>query len=134
MRSPWTLMLGSVLAIAAGGCGHSDRPDIPTVDDFDGRLTHEGKPVSFPSDPKVQVLLFHHGSAESFYVPIKPDGTFDIGWMPIGKYSATLIREKAPEGGKKGPTTPSRYSIPEGLTIEEGQTQYEIELGKDWKP
>ncbi len=61
----------------------------PTVDAFNGRLVHDGKPVSFSDKEKVELKLVTE-KAESFGVPIKPDGTFQIGWMPIGKYSATL--------------------------------------------
>jgi hypothetical protein len=51
--------------------------------------------------------------------------------MPIGKYSMML--ERTPKTAGKGPTK-SRYSVPGGLTIEEGKKDYVIELGKDFKP
>ena len=40
-----------------------------------------------------------------------------------------LLRGRANE---KGP--PRRYNIPAGLAIEDGKTEYKIELGKGYKP
>src|SRR5262249_25110338 len=91
------------------------------------RLVHDGKPVSFAAGRDIELRLFHE-TGQSFGIPIKEDGTFQIGWMPIGKYSATLDR---PSRGKGGP---SRYSVPGGLAIEDGKAEYTIELGKNWKP
>ena len=127
MRYACGIALWLVVLCALIGCRRKEF-DGPTVDAFNGRITQAGKPVSFPADEKVLLELFHE-KAQSFKIPIKSDGSFDIGWMPIGKYSATLIREKT---GVRG--GPKRHAIPGGLTIEDGQTQYTIELGKDWKP
>jgi hypothetical protein len=52
--------------------------------------------------------------------------------MPIGKYAIML--ERTPTTAvKKGPQK-TMYHVPDGLTIEEGKTEYVIELGKDFKP
>ena len=50
--------------------------------------------------------------------------------MPIGKYSAVLIRSAREAKGPPG----SKYSVPGGFEIKEGQTEYAIELGKGWQP
>lgn len=128
MRIRGLAVLAVGLATAAG-CGERTATfDGPKVDQFNGQVVHEGKPVSFAADEKVELKLFHE-KGESFGIPLKPDGNFQIGWMPIGKYSATLIREKT-QNGKK---VPNMYSVPGGMTIAEGRTEYEIELGKGWK-
>jgi hypothetical protein len=125
----------SLFLVAAGlfatGCGGGKSFDGPTVDKFNGKLAHDGKSVAFPAGETVQLKMVFQQKPESFGIPIKEDGTFQIGWMPIGKYSATLIRQKN-EGGKKA--APIMYNVPDGVTIAEGQTEYTIELGKNWKP
>jgi len=78
----------------------------------------------------VTLQLFLHEGGQSFGVPLKEDGSFTVGWMPIGKYSATLVREPPP-GGRSGPR---RHTVPDGLTIEDGKTDYTIDLGKNYKP
>src|SRR5262245_28752124 len=125
MRWLAALVLCCWIGLVAG-CARKEF-DGPTVKEFNGRLVHDGKPVSFAAEDGVQVQLFHE-KAQSFNVPIQPDGSWKIGWMPIGKYSATLLRGRA----EKGP--PRRYNIPGGLTIEDGKTDYTIELGKGYKP
>lgn len=128
MRVLWGIVLIVGLGLAAVGCGAKKSYDGPTVDAFVGRLTQEGKPVTLPAGAKFSLELFHE-KGQSFGVPIQADGSFKIGWMPIGKYSATLIRED-----KKGKGPPGkRYTVPGGLTIEDGKTEYTIELGKNWK-
>ena len=117
------------LALAAAGCGAKTADVGPTVDAFVGRLVQQSKPVSFPSGENVSLQLFHE-KGQSFGIPIKSDGSFTIGWMPIGKYSAMLKREKA--GGAR--TGPNVYNVPGGLTIEQGRTEYSVELGNGWKP
>jgi hypothetical protein len=127
MRVSFGLALAGAIVIAAAGCGGHKEFDGPTVDKFTGRLTHDGQPVAFPPEERVLLELFHE-KAQSFKIPIKSDGTFEIGWMPLGKYSATLIRERPAAKG-----APARFSIPAGLTIEAGRTEYAIELGKGFK-
>ena len=134
MRTLNVLLLTCWLGLVVVGCA----PKIPytgkTVDKFVGKVTHNGKPVSFPADQTVQMSLFHE-SGEQFGIPIKEDGTFDIGWMPVGKYSVMLERRqdaKKQDAKKQGPGI-SRYDVPGGLTIEEDKTDYVIELGKGFK-
>jgi hypothetical protein len=112
------------------GCGGPY--DEPTIDEFNGRLTHLGKPISFSPDEKVILRLVFHKNGERFGIPIKPDGTFDIGWMPIGEYSAILERSSA--GGSGRTAGKDTFNIAEGLTIAEGQSKYDIELGDDFQP
>ena len=105
--------------------------DGATVDNFDGQVVRDGKPASFSEDEEVKLLLIHKESAERFYVRVKADGSFDIGWMPIGEYLCSISRQKL------NPAEPWRQGaadfkpIPGGLQIEEGKTEYEIELGAD---
>jgi hypothetical protein len=127
MRLSFDLALVLACGVVAVGCKAKREFDGPTVDAFNGRLVHNGNPVSFPADERVLLELFHE-KAQSFKIPIQSDGTFKIGWMPIGKYSATVIREKP---GQKG--APARHAIPGGFAIEDGKTEYQIELGKGFK-
>ena len=114
------------MALLETGCRSKRGFDGPTVDAFTGRLTHNGKPVNFSEGEGISLKLVHE-SGQSFGIPIQADGTFKIGWMPIGKYGAMLER---PNPGGKGKSV---YTVPGGLTIEEGKTEYSIELGKDWR-
>lgn len=123
----WTLTLALVVSIAIAGCGGPYKE--PTIEKFDGQLTHEGQPISFADGEKVLLRLTLHKNGERFGVPISPAGTFDIGWMPIGEYSATLER-----GGSASGFGVDLYNIDEGLTIAEGQTKYTVELGEKFKP
>jgi hypothetical protein len=123
------------LAVGLGllaGCGEPvAKFEGPTVKEFTGKLVHNGKPVSFQGDKSVTLKVFHE-KGQSFGIPIKPDGSFQIGWMPTGKYSASLIREKSVAGGKA--SAPNMYGLPgDALIISDGQTEYTIELGKGYK-
>ncbi len=121
-----------LLALGLGvvGCTSKSQFDGPMVEAFTGRLTHNGKPVSFPEGETVSLTLFHE-KGQSLGIPLQSDGSWKIGWMPVGKFSVLL--NQPPKGGAgKGP--PGKYNVPGGLTIEEGKTDYTIELGKDWKP
>jgi hypothetical protein len=138
MRVLLSLILIAGLAWTAVGCGYGPKPyyDGPKVPAFAGQVVQNGKPVTFPEDEEVRVqctVIEGEGIGKSFGVPINPDGTFSIGWMPLGKMTLRLERApKDPAKTKGGP--PSRYSIPSGLTTEQGKTTgYTIELGKDWK-
>jgi hypothetical protein len=128
MRFIMTATLSVALAVLVSGCG-SKSFDGPTVDAFTGRVVKDGKPVTLPADETVQIKVIHEKTAKSFGIPLAGDGTFKIGWMPIGKYSAILVREK--QNAKGGP---NMYNVPGGFSIEDGKTEYEIELGKNWKP
>jgi hypothetical protein len=127
MRVLWAAVVIVGLGLAPAGCGPRKSFDGPTVDAFVGKLVQNGKPVTLPPGETVVLSLFHE-TGQSFGVPIKADASFKIGWMPIGKYSATLVRET------KGKGQPKRYNIPGGLTIEAGKTEYSVELGPEWKP
>jgi len=121
-----------VLFVALGlavGCTEARPFDGPTVDAFTGRLVKEGKPVSFSTPGEQVILRLIHEKGQSFGIPIGPDGSFKIGWMPIGKYSGILTRQR--DGVKGGP---GMYNVPGGLEIVGGKTEYDVELGKNWKP
>ncbi len=77
--------------------------------------------------------LIWQEKGERFGIPILPDGTFKIGWMPLGKYSAVLERSNPKATGKESADLQRTYTVPGGLTIEQGKTNYEIELGEGWK-
>jgi hypothetical protein len=121
------LILVAGLTLLGTGCGHKRPYDGPTVDGVTCRITHDGKQVSFPEDKPVSLKVVHE-KGTSLSIPIKPDGTFQVGWLPIGKHGAVMER---PGPGGKGKSV---YSVPGGLTIQKDQTDYTIELGKDWKP
>ena len=132
MRTINRLVLTFCLGLAVCGCG-KDRGGFegPTVDAFHGKVTHNGNPVKFAANEEVQLKVFHD-SGRQFGIPLTADGTFEIGWMPIGKY-AMMLERTAQNPAMKGPTK-TRYSVPGSLIIEEGKKDYVIELGKDFKP
>ena len=129
MRRLCRAALISALGLVVAGCGQKKSFDGPTVDAFNGRLAQDGKPVTFPEGESVTLEVYHE-TGRKFGIPIKPDGTFKIGWMPIGKYSVMLMREK--KEGRGAPA--SRYNVPGGFVIEDGKTEYTIELGKGLQP
>jgi hypothetical protein len=103
----------------------------PTVDAFHGKVTHNGNPVKFAENEEVQLSLYHE-KGQQFGIPLQADGTFEIGWMPTGKY-AIMLERLTQTPAKKGPQK-TRYNVPDSLTIEDGKKDYVIELGKDFKP
>src|SRR5262245_7280341 len=128
MRTINRLVVTCCLGLAAFGCSNNKGGyEGPTVDAFHGKVTHNGNPVKFAENEEVQLSVFHE-SGQQFGIPLKADGTFEIGWMPTGKYSMMLERT-AKNPATKGPAK-SRYSVSDGLTIEEGKKDYVIELGK----
>jgi hypothetical protein len=138
MRVRLGFALIAALVWTALGCSFGPKPyyEGPKVAPFSGRVVQDGKPVTFPEDEDVRVhCIVTEGDSigKSFGVPIKPDGTFSIDWIPVGKMTLRLERSpKDPARAKGGP--PNRYSIPGGLTTEQGKTTgYVIELGKGWK-
>jgi hypothetical protein len=131
MRTINRLVVTFCLGLAAFGCGKE--PGVfegPTNDAFTGKVVHNGKPVKFAEGEEGSLSIFHE-TGRRFGIPLNPDGTFEIGWMPIGKYTVQL--ERTLKHSKKGASM-SRYGVPGGLKIEAGKTDYVIELGKDYKP
>jgi hypothetical protein len=102
----------------------------PTVDAFNGKVVVDGNPVSFPPGEEVILRVYHHGSGKSWGIPLQPDGTFKIGWMPVGTYNSVLNRASK---NTKGRGT-NLYPVPGTFSIAEGQTEYVIDLGKGFKP
>jgi hypothetical protein len=115
------------------GCNSGKHFDGPTVNEFSGRLVASGKPVSFPPGEKVQVGATHQATAKEWWIPIETDGTFKIGWMPIGKYTLMLKRgSTAP--ARQGGGRPAMYPVPTTFEIVDGKTEYTIDLGESYKP
>ena len=125
----YLLALSVILFIA--GCTKVAKFDGPTVDAFHGQLVSDGKPISFAADEEeIRLFLIHQGSGERFRIPIKADGTFDIGWMPIGQFNCMLERKKKGGLETRGVEFPSSSKpVPGGLRIEEGKTEYELDVG-----
>ena len=132
MRTINRLVLTFCLGLAVFGCTNKRGGyEGPTVDAFHGKVTHNGNPVQFAENEEVQLSLYHE-KGQQFGIPLKADGTFEIGWMPIGKY-AVMLERMVQTPMKKG-RQKTMYNVPNGLTIEEGKKDYVIELGKDFKP
>ncbi len=107
----------------------------PTIDTFQGRLTWNGAPLNLAQVGSLRLILLSDETGESFGVPLRPDASFQIGWMPIGKHVAILARSDANlPGGRPFPGLPGTFTIPSGVTIEPGQTDYTIELGEEFSP
>jgi len=130
MRNFNGILLTFWLGLVVVGCAPPKSYTGKTVDKFVGKVTHNGEPVNFPADQQAIIKVYHE-SGKQWSIRLKEDGTFDIGWMPVGKYSVMLERRQ--NAKQKGPGI-SRYDVPGGLTIEEEKTDYVIELGKGFKP
>lgn len=130
MRSAIGSLLLSLVFLALLGCEPPKVKEFdgPTVDKFVGKLVHEGKEVKFPEDEVVTLQLMFLKNHQVFGIPIKGDGSFGIGWMPIGKYAAILERRK--DGGMR----PDKQTVSSDFRIEKGKTDYVIDLGSNWKP
>jgi hypothetical protein len=124
---PCALFL-AVLVLSATGCGKDKEFDGPVVDKFVGKVTKDGKPFSVPGSDEL-IIEAKHESHQTFGIPIKPDGTFEITWMPLGNYILFAEYHKAGQKGRSNKAT-----IPGGLQVMQGKTDYVIELGKNWKP
>ena len=132
MRTINRLVLTFCLGLAVFGCTNNKGGyEGPTVDAFHGKVTHNGNPVQFAENEEAQLTLYHE-TGKPYGIPLKADGTFEIGWMPTGKYMV-LLERKAQASAKRGPSK-TRYNVPDSLTIEAGKKDYVIELGKDFKP
>src|SRR5438132_13322221 len=99
MRIVCSAVIAGAILLVVPGCGQKKTFDGPTVEAFNGRVTADGKPVSFAPGEEVSLRLMHQGSGKSWGIPLQPDGTFNIGWMPIGKYTVMVSR---PPAGKRG--------------------------------
>lgn len=131
MRTINRIVLTFCLGLAVFGCGkNTGEYEGPKVDAFHGKVTHNGEPVKFAENEEVQLSVFHE-SGRQFGIPLTADGTFEIGWMPIGKYAMML--ERTAQNPKKG-ASKTRYSVPSSLVIEAGKKDYVIDLGKNFKP
>jgi hypothetical protein len=131
MRTINRLVVTCCLGLAVFGCNNNKGGYTgPTVDAFHGKVTHDGNPVKLVESEEPQLTLYHE-KGQQFGIPLKADGTFQITWMPTGKYSMMLERQV--QTPKKG-AMKTRYNVPGSLTIEDGKKDYVIELGKGWKP
>ncbi len=122
----WAVVLAG-LCLTALGC-NSKEYSGPTVDKFTGVVTSNGKPISIPPGTHFQIRL-RHESGQSFGIPINTDGTFEIGWMPLGHYE--ILTESTKEG-QRGGMGKARVPGP-GLQVTAGKTEYTIDLGKNFK-
>lgn len=130
MRNVFSLAAGALCLAMVMGCpSSSGRPkDVPTVDKFEGKVLHNGEPWVFSGQGRPVLDLRHNETAEGFGVPIKEDGSFAIGWMPTGKYSAKLIVNEAANADGV-----FIYQLKEPFEIKDGLTEYTVELGPDFK-
>jgi len=128
MRSVVSAAMLGVAFVAAAGCGQKKTFDGPTVDAFNGKVLADGKPLTLPPGEKVGLRLMHQGTGTSWGIPLQPDGTFNIGYMPIGKYTVMVTRP--PTGARGGQRV---HVVPTQFEIVEGQTTYTIDLGKGFK-
>ena len=65
-----------IAAAVSGGCKRTaNRFEGPKVDGFTGRLTHNGKPVSFPEGETVQLSVHHEKSTGPAV-----EHQYSVGW------------------------------------------------------
>jgi hypothetical protein len=128
MRLLACALLLAVLVLPATGCGKDKEFDGPTVDKFVGKVVKDGKNFTFPTSDQL-IIEAKHESRQTFGIPINPDGTFEIGWMPLGNYVLFAEYHKSGQKGRANKTT-----IPGGLQVMQSKTDYVIDLGKNWKP
>lgn len=126
LTTVWLLTI-SVFLLSESGCGPGSARSRykETTDSFVGKIEQDGKPVTLPQGARLD--LVHDETYSRFGIPLNADGTFTIGWMPTGKYSAELV-------WLKDGTTQAGHQIPGGLTIDTNAKEYEVDLGKEWKP
>jgi len=113
------------------GCGSGPVRHKEITEAFVGAVVQDGKPITLPDGARMD--LVHDDTYSRFGIPLKPDGSFEIGWMPTGKYSAELVWLKGATTGSNGASL-ERYNVPNGLTIEKDRTEYTLELGQKWEP
>lgn len=121
--SSLSVFLGATLL----GCSPPGKVEGPTVLAFNGKVVSGGKTVVFPDGEELFVELFHH-RGKQFNLPIKSDGTFNIGKMPVGRYTAALVRS-----GKGAKGSPGKFPV-KNFEIVEGQTEYVLDLGPGFRP
>jgi hypothetical protein len=117
-----------LFALLFAGCGPAPADYGETTEAFEGKIVQNGKPVTLPDGAILNVT--QNSTYHRFGIPLNSDGTFKIGWMPVGKYSLELIwvRESA-----TGQSSQQRYNVPNELVIEKETKPNEIELGTKWK-
>jgi hypothetical protein len=130
MRSFGSCLLLASLALVLVGCLGQPAPNYkgPKIDKFSGKVVADGKAVTFP-DGQMTRIQVQHEEGTMWGIELKTDGSFNIGWMPVGKYTAFL--ERGAKGGK-GQDRGGKMGIPD-FEIKEGQTEYVIDLGKNFK-
>jgi hypothetical protein len=128
MRLLFVTILVAFGLVSSNGCSNKPNFNGPTVDAFTGRVTQNGQPIRLPEGSGIQLKMWHE-SGTSFLIPLDSEGKFKIGWMPIGKYS--LMLEGPPPPGGRG--APMKQSIENRFSIEDGKTDYTIELGPNVK-
>jgi hypothetical protein len=131
MRQSTSVILLGIL-LAAVGCGPEKvqrEYTGPVIEKFSGRLVRDGKPIEFPKEELVTLQMLFTKNGSMMGIPIKADGTFEIGWMPIGCYHLILERQ-APE-----PTAQARKAVvPNEFYISRGKEVYNIEMGEAFQP
>jgi hypothetical protein len=135
---PWIAVV-IIAGLTAVGCENSSA-DIPKVEGFTGRLVASGKPVQFAADEQVEIQFFTE-KGQQLQMPIKSDGSFEMNSVPVGKHSVKLARVKngtAKAGNdpskKVAPRVPTIQMLADKIEVKEGQKEYTIELGKNFKP
>jgi hypothetical protein len=129
MRSLCAVFVLAGLGLVGAGCTPQPKSNYegPKITSFTGKVVADGKPVTFTADQKARIQYFHDGGS-TWGIPLSDDGSWKIGWMPTGHYSGFL--ERANKAGK-GLST-SKFGVPD-LEIVDGQTDYVIDLGKNFK-
>jgi hypothetical protein len=126
------MALAALLAVSivCAGCTQKPVGYKETTEAFVGSVLQDGKPISLPEGSRMD--LVHDETYSKFGIPLGQDGSFKIGWMPTGKYSAELVWLKGAASADGGSL--ERFNVPNGLTIEKDKTEYTMDLGKKWEP
>jgi hypothetical protein len=139
MRMFKNVLAVAVFGLTCAGCTPRATFDGPKVNAFTGQVVQNGQPISFAPDSHATLEVIQTEKAYRFNIPLAENGTFKIGWMPIGKYEVFLNKDMETDTGqgtrrKRPMIIGAGYHLPEPLMIEDGKTEYTIELGKDYKP
>jgi hypothetical protein len=135
MRIVSVFLLLSPIVLAATGCGGEPKGgftyDGKYLDSFSGQLVQDGKPITVPEGTSLQMMREGDGTM-SFNVIPKTDGSFSGGKVALGYYKPCLDLPK--KSGPKGQGAGSgKFFLPGEVILEEGKTNYTIDVGKDWK-